>query len=136
MARVGWDVLAVSLDNAAGTPTDISAYVTEEFDFDRGNVTQEVTAAGDDDEAHAPVGLKNVKPIVLKGPMSDEAGSLTTIGRGILGLIASSTLLITWTSGKTSSVECFETDFKRSAGKGRFTQTEVTLQPTGAVTEV
>ena len=136
MARVGWDVLAVSLDNSGGTPTDISAYVTEIGGLEREVVTQDVTAAGDDDEVHAPVGLKRAGQVTLRGPYNDDASSLNGIAQGLVGLATSSTLLTTWKSGKTSSVETFLVHYRRLPSKGSFTMVEVVLQPTGAVTEV
>ena len=136
MARVGWDVHAVSLDNSGGTPTDISAYVTEISGLEREVVTQDVTAAGDDDEVHAPVGLKRASEVTLKGPYDDGASSLNGVAQGLVGLTASSTLLITWKSGKTSSFETFLVRYRRLPSKGSFTMVEVVLQPTGAVTEV
>ena len=136
MARIGWDVLAVSLDDSGGTPTDISAYVTEIDGLEREVVTQDVTAAGDDDEAHAPVGLKRAGQVTLRGPYDDTATSLNGICQALVGLATSSTLLITWKSGKTSSVETFLTRYGRKPSKGALHMVEVVLQTTGAVTEV
>jgi len=135
VARVGWDVLAISLDNPT-SPADISAYVTEIDGLEREMVLQDVTAAGDDDEAHAPVGLKRAGQVTLRGPYDDAAASLNGVALNLVGVVASSTLLITWKSGKTSSVECFLSKISRKPSKGAFTQVEVVLQTTGAVTEV
>lgn len=136
MARVGWDVLAVSLDDSGGTPTDISAYVTEVDGLDRENVLQDVTAAGDGDEAHAPVGLKKAGPVTLTGPYNDDASGLNGIVQALMGLMVSSTLLITWKAGKTSSMECFLETYGRSPAKGAFHKVKAVLRVTGAVTEV
>src|SRR3972149_5328968 len=101
MARVGSEVLAVSLDNSGGTPTDISAYVTEIDGLEREVVTQDVTAAGDDDEADAPVGLKRAGQVTLRGPYTAAAWSLNGVAPPLQGLAPGSSLLITWKSGKT-----------------------------------
>lgn len=121
--------------DSGGVLRNISAYVTEDFDFPRESVMQNVTAAGDDDEAHAPVGLKKVGDVTLRGPYNDDALGLTVIGQSLLGLTTSSTLKVTWKSGKTSTVECFASRFTRAARKGQFTGTELVLKPTGAVTK-
>ena len=131
MARVGWDVLAVSLYG-----TDISAYVTEIDGLEREAVTEDVTAAGDDDEAHAPVGLKRAGQVTLRGPYDDGATSLNGIAQTNFGSLSSGALLITWKSGKTSSVSCFVARYGRKPVKGAFHGVEVVLQTTGAVTEV
>ena len=135
MARVGFDVLAISLDNPT-SPADISAYVTEIDGLEREMVLQDVTAAGDDDEAHAPVGLKRAGQVTLRGPYNDDAASLNGVALNLVGVAASATLLITWKSGKTSSMECWLSKISRKPVKGAFHGVEVVLQTTGAVTEV
>ena len=136
MARAGWDVLKTEFDNAAGTLTDMSAYVTDVDGFEREAVTEDVTAAGDDDEVHAAVGLKRVGQITLRGPYDDTASSGPDVVFNAVGNTTLRTLTITWKSGKTSSVECVIVKYRRLPSKGSFTMVEVVLQPTGAVTEV
>jgi len=128
-------VLAISLDNPT-SPADISAYVTEIDGLEREMVLQDVTAAGDDDEAHAPVGLKRAGQVTLRGPYNDDAASLNGVALNLVGVAASATLLITWKSGKTSSMECWLSKMSRKPVKGAFHGVEVVLQTTGAVTEV
>jgi len=130
MARVGWDVLAISLGG-----TDISAYVTEIDGLEREVVTQDVTAAGDDDEAHAPVGLKRAGQVTLRGPYDDGATSLNGKALTLFGSATVSVLIITWKSGKTSTVDTWVVKLSRKPSKGAFTGVEVVLQTTGAVTE-
>lgn len=136
MARAGWDVLVVSFDDSGGTLRDMSQYVFEIDGFDREAVTQDVTAAGDDDEQHASVGLKRVGPITIRGAYDDAASTGPDVVFNAVGNTTLRTLTVTWKSGKSSSVECVITNYKRSPTKGQLTGYEVKLQPTGAVTEV
>ena len=135
MARFGWDVFKIEYDNASGTPTDISADIIGEFNFQRNDVLEEVTAAGDDDDQHARVGLKTKEPLVLTCLYDDGAASAAQLFLGAYGTSTTRTFKVTWTTGETSSVETLVADIRRTARKGELSKLVCTLRGTGAVTE-
>ena len=101
--------------------------------FDREEIIEEITAAGDNDEAHAKVGLTKVAPITMGGAYDD---TVTTGPDVIFNAIGDTrTLKLTWGGSKTSSVETIITNYVRTPGRGDLTKFTVTVQPTGAVTE-
>ncbi|KKL77809.1 hypothetical protein LCGC14_2031160 [marine sediment metagenome] len=135
MVRYGYPDLKVEFDDAAAALIDMSQYIMDTPpSFDREQIIEEITAAGDSDEAHAKVGLTKVAPITMGGAFDDTA---TTGPDVIFNSIGDTrTLKITWGSTKTSEVECIITNYVRTPARGELTKFTVTLQPTGAVTEV
>ena len=101
--------------------------------FDREAILEEITAAGDNDEAHAKVGLNKVNTLDLGGAFDDQASTGPDVIFNSIG--DTRTLKITWGSSKTSQVECIIKNYVRNAVRGELTKYTVTLQPTGAVTE-
>jgi len=128
-----------TLDNGAGTPTDISAYV-DNVDFPLSIETHETTTFGDSAKDYLP-GLKDAT-ISLSGkwdPTLDahlgtiynNGGGLTT-GNGSLSFVFGP-------AGSTSgnikySGECFLTSFSVSDPVGDLVTWSADLQVTGAVT--
>ena len=137
MARYGYPDLKIEFDNAAASLTDMSAYIMDTPpSFDREAILEEITAAGDNDEAHAPVGLSKVAPITMGGAYDDTAATGPDVIFNAIGNTTTRTLTVTWGSTKTSSVECIIQNYRRIPSRGGLTKFEVVLQPTGAVTEV
>lgn len=134
MTRYGYPDLVINFDNSGGTPVDMSAYIMDTPpSFDREAIIEEITAAGDNDEAHAKVGLDKVNPITLGGAYDDTAVSGPDVIFNSIG--DTRTLAVTWGSTKISTVECIIVNYTRIAARGELTKFTVTLQPTGDVTE-
>ena len=134
MTRYGYPDLKIEFDNSSDALQDMSKYVMDTPpSFDREAILEEITAAGDNDEAHAKVGLKKVNPLDLGGAFDDFAATGPDVIFNAIGDLRS--LKITWGSTKTSSVECLIKNYVRNAVRGELTKFVVTLQPTGAVTE-
>ncbi len=135
MTRYGYPDLKVEFDNSGGALQDMSAFIMDTPpSFDREAILEEITAAGDADEAHAKVGLNKVNTLDLGGAFDDQA---TTGPDDIFNAIGDTrSLKITWGGTKTSEVECLIKNYVRKAVRGALTLFTVTLQPTGAVTEV
>ncbi len=134
MARYGYPDLKIEFDNSSDALQDMSQYIMDAPpSFDREQILEEITAAGDNDEAHAKVGLTKVAPITMGGAYDDAASTGPDVIFNAIG--DTRTLKITWGSSKTSSVECIIQNYVRTPARGELTKFEVTLQPTGAVTE-
>ena len=135
MARRGFPDLKIEFDNSSNALQDMSAFIMDTPpSFDREAILEEITAAGDADEAHAKVGLNKVNPITMGGAFDDTA---TTGPDAIFNAIGDTrTLKVTWGGTKTSQVETIITNYVRTPARGELTKFTVTLQPTGAVTEV
>lgn len=137
MAKYGWNALAISLDNAAGSPVVMTPYVTGINSVDVEHILEELTPAGVAWEAWAAVGLGKMGTIELSGAFDDTA----TTGPNVIFYEANPatkvarTLLITWGGTKTTSCEVYIGKYSRAAAKGELTKYTVTLQPTGTVTE-
>ena len=134
MTRYGYPDLKIEFDNSSDALQDMSQYIMDTPpSFDREAIIEEITAVGDNDEAHAKVGLNKVNTIDMGGAFDDQA---TTGPDAIFNALGDTrTLKITWGGSKTSSVECIIKNYVREAVRGALTLFEVTLQPTGAVTE-
>ena len=134
MAKYSSADLVVMVDNSGGTPTDMSAYVTDPGDFERYIATEETTPIGSANETNASAGVSGVKDIKLGGFYDD---TVTTGPHVIFNALGETrTLTVTWGGAKTSSVETIITSYKRLPKVKKLVGFEVTLLPTGAVTEV
>lgn len=134
MTRYGYPDLKIEFDNSSDALQDMSQYVMDTPpSFDREAILEEITAAGDNDEAHAKVGLSKVNTIELGGAFDDTAATGPDVIFNAIG--DTRTLKVTWGSTKTSQVECVIKNYVRNAVRGELTKFTVTLQPTGAVTE-
>ncbi len=134
MTRYGYPDLKIEFDNSSDALQDMSQYVMDTPpSFDREAILEEITAAGDADEAHAKVGLNKVNTLDLGGAFDDQASTGPDVIFNAIG--DTRTLKITWGGTKMSSVECVIKNYVRNAARGELTKFVVTLQPTGAVTE-
>lgn len=79
-------------------------------------------------------GSKRASPVTLKGFYDDTAATGPDVIFNAIG--ATRTLKITWGGSKTTSVETIIQTYKRMPTRGELTKFEVTLIPTGVVTEV
>jgi len=140
MANSSPSEVVVEYDNASDALQDISQYVLSINDFAIENASEEVHTFGDSWEEHLPIGIGKLAAIELSGLYDDTA----SVGPDALFIRATPeiptsntrTLKFTWRTGKTSSVETYVTSYRRSADRNALTKYTVSLQPTGAVTEV
>lgn len=96
---------------------------------------QEITPFGSAWETHAPTGVKAMAPITLSAPYTDDQNLLRDKADDV-GLGGTATLLLGFGGTKTASVSTILTSTKRNVQRGSLTMFEMTLQPTGTVTEV
>lgn len=139
MAKYGPSSVVVEYDNAAGSLVDISQHVLTINDIDVENLMEEVHSFGDSWEESLPIGVGRMAPITLGGIYDDTAST------GPDALFAdripegpatnTRTLEITFGSTKSVSVETHLVMYKRQLARDGLTKFEVTLQPTGDVTE-
>jgi hypothetical protein len=138
MARFGFPDLKIELDIAVGGALgDISAYVTEINGYSVEAVLEEVTAAGDDDDAWAKVGMTRKGEIVLTGPYDDTASKLVAITKATGDLGGQRTLKLTFdgaTLADVKNVECLIQKVERNPKRDALHSYSVTLRPTGAIT--
>ena len=134
MAKYSSKDFAIKFDDSLGAPQDVSQYITDAGPMDTSIATEGTTPFGASDETNASAGVKAAKAITLKGPYDDTA---TTGPVALFNAKGDTrTLEYDWGGGKSSSVEVLITDFKRVPGVKKLTGFEVTLLPTGPVTEV
>ncbi len=133
MATYGPDDVKIEFDNTGGSLVDMSAHITTFNGIKREALTVEATTFSLSAEAHAAVGVTRVNDVPLRGFYDDTATTGPDVIFNALG--ATRTLKITWGSTKTTSVETIIVGYDRIAQVGKLTEYEVTLRPTGAVTE-
>lgn len=126
------------IDNAAGTPVDLSAYLSD-VSFSRSLETAETTTFGNDAKTYI-MGLSDAT-ISISGRF-DAAGASTVdaVLAGILGQEASVTFAYTPGGGSASSSnpkysgECYCTSYEVSGSVGDVTSFSAEFQVTGAIT--
>lgn len=132
MSIFGYPDLVISLDDETPALKDISAFVTEFSGWNLEQVLEEITAAGDADDRHAPVGLTVKEAVTLAGPFDDVADGLFDVCETTPGAIR--TLQLKFDGSTAINVECYIKNRNRRAARGGLQMYEVVLQPTGAIT--
>lgn len=138
MAKYGSNSLAISCDNSSGTPVVMTAYVTSIGSVEIESLLEESHSFGDAWFESLATGVRRMSDVVLGGFFDDTS---STGPDAIWNAVAdgptatSRTLLITWGGSKTTSVEVLITKYSRTAVRNELTKFEVTLTPTGTVTE-
>ena len=118
--------------SSGGALGNISAYVTEISDRSIEAILEEITAAGDDQEAWVDVVFQRMEALTLAGPHNDAANSLFAITRDALG----STRTVKITIGGSVTIEAemiIQTNNIGFSLKAKHAYS-VTLQPTGTIT--
>ena len=139
MAKYGSNSLTIQVDSTeGGSLSDISNYITSINGVEVEAVLAESHAFGDSWFEHLATGLRKMNPVVLGGFYDDTASTgPNAIFVGVQDSPADQTrtLQITWGGSKTTTVEVWIQKYSRMATRNELTRFEVTLQPTGAVTE-
>lgn len=139
MAKYGSNSLVIQIDSTeGGSLTDISQYITSINGVEVEAVLAESHSFGDAWFEHLATGVRKMNPIVMGGFYDDTASTgpnAIFVGVQDSPADASRTLQITWGGSKTTTVEVWIAKYSRLASRNELTRFEVTLQPTGAVTE-
>jgi hypothetical protein len=134
LATYAWNAFKVEVDSAVGgSLTDMSAYITEVGDIEVEALTQEVTPATTAAVAHLYTGILEGKPLTIKGVYDDTASTGPNVV--FVGVGGVRSVKITYGASKTTAFEAIIKSYKRGAKKGEMTAYEVTLLPTGTITE-
>lgn len=134
MAYAGFPDLIVSLDGSDTTLDPISSTVTTINGWKKSQIVEEVTAAGNANEAWAVVGINKVDPIVLTGPYNNDDPSLWFQCQNdtLWGVIR--TIQFEFEAADTQKIESYIVSFEVNPERSKLHAVVVTLQPTGAVT--
>jgi hypothetical protein len=127
--------LKIELDGADALLKNISAYVTSINGWSKERILEEITAAGDVTDRHAPIGFLQKSDVVLTGPYDNAANSLTALANAWNDDTAR-TLQLTFDGAAATdveTVECYLAKFERNPSRGALHECVVTLKPTGAV---
>lgn len=134
MAKYGWDDLVVKVDDTeGGSLTDMSSYITEINEISVNAINEEATTVGSTWVAHLFSGMKSTDEITLTGFYDDTASTGPDVVFNAIG--ETRTLEVTYGSTKKTTVETIIQTYKRMPAKEENTKFEVTLLPTGSVTE-
>lgn len=111
----------------------MTSYGTQIDGFERDTKMVETTAFGATDATYVGSGVKRVKPIKISGFYDDTATTGPDAVFNTLGTFAS--LVIGYGNSKTSTVSAGVVSYTRKPKVDDLTMYEVTLQPSGSVTE-
>lgn len=111
----------------------MTSYGTQIDGFERDTKMVETTPFGATDATYVGSGVKRVKPIKISGFYDDTVTTGPDAVFNTLGTFA--TLQITYGNSKSSSVSAGVVSYTRKPKVDDLTGYEVTLQPSGAVTE-
>ena len=132
MATDGFPDRKIEVDESGPQARDVSAYVTSINGANSETILQEITAAGDDQEAWVDVVFQRMEALTLAGPHNDAANSLFAITRDALG--STRTVLITIGGSVTISAEMIIQNNNIGFSLKAKHEYSVTLQPTGTLT--
>lgn len=138
MAKYGSNSVVINFDNSGGTPVDMSQHVLECNGVEIEAILEESHSFGDSWFESLATGLRKMAPVVLMGLYDDvsSTGPDVIFNAVFTGPSASTrTLQIVYGASKSTSVETLIAKYGRKLARGVLHKYEVTLQPTGAVTE-
>jgi len=128
VANVAGKDATFSLDNAAGSPIDLSSYI-DNVSFPRSVDMYDTSALGDDAKTY--IGGQSDATIALSGPWD---ATLDTHMEGLVGLATSSTYSHVPASGTTYAGESFLSQYDVSAPVAGHVTWSATLQCTSTIT--
>lgn len=111
----------------------MTSFGTQIDGFERDTKMIDTTPFGATDATYLGSGVKRVKPIKITGFYDDTASTGPDAVFNTLGVF--STLVVGYGNSKTSSVSAGVVSYTRKPKVDDLTGYEVTLQPSGAVTE-
>lgn len=139
MAKYGSNSLVIEIDSTeGGSLTDISQYITDIDGVEVEALLQESHSFGDAWFEQLATGIRRMNPITLGGFYDDTA---STGPNAIFVNVQDSpadqtrTFKITWGGTKTTTVEVWIQKYRRAPVRNELTRFQVTLVPTGSVTE-
>lgn len=134
MAKYGSGAVVIEFDNSSGTLVNMTQHVLELGGIDVQAVLEEdAHTFGDTWREVLATGVKRAEPITIGGFYDDTA---TTGPDAIFNSVGSErTLKVTHGGTKTTSVEAVIQSYRRRPQRNQLTRYEVSVIPTGAVTE-
>jgi hypothetical protein len=130
--------IIVQYDDSGGVLRDITQFVLTINGINVEQITEEKHSFGDSWEETLAIGIARMQPVELGGLYDDAAlgpDALFVRATPDTPVSPTRTLVITWRSGKTTTVETVESSYQRAADRNALTKYTARLQPTGAVTE-
>jgi len=138
VAKYGSNSVVINYDNAGGTPVDMSQHVLDINGVEVEAILEETHSFGDAWFESLATGLRRMADVVLGG-LYDDVG---TTGPDVIfnavttgPAVATRTLQVVYGSTKSTTVETVNMKYGRKLARGALHKYEVTLRPTGAVTE-
>jgi len=138
MAKYGSNSIIVAVDNSGGSVVTMTSYITEINTIDVEAMLEESHSFGDAWFESLATGVRKASDLVLGGFYDDTSSTGPDV---IFNAVASGptastrTVTITFGGSKTVSFEALITKYSRTASRNELTKFEVTLTPTGTVTE-
>ncbi|MEE3331965.1 MAG: hypothetical protein VX246_13955 [Myxococcota bacterium] len=138
MAKFGSNSLIVAVDNSSGSVVTMTSYITSINAIEVEAILTESHSFGDAWFEQLATGVRKASDLVLGGLYDDTS---TTGPDAIFNDVADGpsdstrTVTITFGGSKTCSFEAIISKYTRTATRNELTAFEVTLVPTGTVTE-
>jgi len=136
MAQYSSADVIVLVDNNAGAPQTFTAYVRAIGNISIEGIIQEATVFGASWATFVSTAIKKMAPITLGGFYDTTAvEGPDVLFAGYAGSTTTRTVKITYGGGKYTEFEALVQKYERMPKLGAMTEYQVTLQPTGTVTE-
>lgn len=137
MANYGWKDLVCTVDNAAGSPTDISAYIDEAtWAKVKAMIEEWIPVTSTWPQAKDSGSRRFDGPIVMGGLFDDAASPAPDelfFNEGA-ALGQTRTVKFTWGGTRYWQVEAMIEDYEPTAASEKLTRFKVTMRPTGTPT--
>lgn len=119
--------IAITYDNSAGTPVNVSQYITDFNGIPIQAIVQDTHTFGDSWVERTFAGVKDIGEITLKGFYDDTVTTGPDAVFNRVGNTTNGTLLIGWGGSKTTTFETTIKSYNRTAGRGQLVGFEVVL---------
>lgn len=136
MTQYGSNQIALQFDDSGGTLRTISNYIRTFNGIELEAIIQESHAFGDAWFESVATGVKKGSDITLEGYYDDAGTDGPNLLFNAVGNTVTRTFTATWGGGKSTSFECVIVKYARQPVLNELTKFQVTLRPTGLVTEV
>ena len=136
MAQYSSANVVVDVDDNGGSPQTFTAFVRAIGNISIEGIIQESTTFGVSWASYVSTAIKKMAPLTLGGFYDTTATSgPDVLFAGYAGSTTTRTVKITYGGGKYTSFEALIQKYERMPKLGAMTEYQVTLQPTGTVTE-
>jgi hypothetical protein len=133
MAKSGSNVVGLTVTDSGAVARELKTFLEGDIAVTIEPLLEETHGFGAAWAETTYTGVRRPADVTLQGWYDDVSNGPSSLFAGAEG--ATRALVVTWASGKTTSVSVILGAFTRTATRGALTKFTQVLRPTGAVTE-